>query len=117
MTPPEPRDVQVLAPRPIQAPPAPVRAPVPAPERGPVPAPLRAPARAIPERIRGSAADGFRAFAALSVVLYHCMYGAGLPLLGSDLIRNYLAAGFVGVDFFLLLSGFLLFLPVAAAPG
>jgi peptidoglycan/LPS O-acetylase OafA/YrhL len=90
------RDVQVLAPLPTQARPAPP---------------------AVPERIRVPAADGFRAFAALSVVLYHCLYGAGLPLLGSDLVRNYLAAGFVGVDFFLVLSGFLLFLPVAAARG
>src|SRR5439155_21357650 len=89
-----------------------------APELSPtLPAPVRAPAAGLHERIRVPAADGFRAFAALSVVLYHCMYGAGLPLLGSDLLRNYLMAGFVGVDFFLVLSGFLLFLPVAAARG
>src|SRR5207253_956983 len=71
----------------------------------------------VPERIRVPAADGFRGFAAITVLLYHCMYGAGLPPLGSDLLRNYLLAGFVGVDFFLVLSGFLLFLPVAAARG
>src|ERR1700716_112216 len=107
------RDVQVLAPKPSQALPVPVPAPLPAaaPSAGPGEVP------ALHERIRVPAADGFRAFAALSVVLYHCMYGAGLPLLGSKFVRNYLAAGFVGVDFFLVLSGFLLFLPVAAAPG
>ncbi len=99
------RDVQLLAPEPSPTLPAPVPAPVPAPARG------------ASERIRVPAADGFRAFAALSVLLYHCMYGAGLPPLGSDLLRNYLVAGFVGVDFFLVLSGFLLFLPVAAARG
>ncbi|MEA2504941.1 MAG: hypothetical protein QOG36_1984 [Actinomycetota bacterium] len=101
----ETRDVQVLAPQPSPALPV------------PVPAPLPAAAPALHERIRVPAADGFRAFAALSVVLYHCMYGAGLPLLGSVLLRNYLVAGFAGVDFFLVLSGFLLFLPVAAAHG
>lgn len=99
------RDVQLLAPEPSRTLP------------GPFPAPARAPARGASERIRVPAADGFRAFAALSVLLYHCMYGAGLPPLGSDLLRNYLVAGFVGVDFFLVLSGFLLFLPVAAAGG
>lgn len=82
-----------------------------------VPAPASARATGVPERLRVPAADGFRAFAAISVVFYHCMYGAGLPPLGSDLLRNYLVAGFVGVDFFLVLSGFLLFLPVAAARG
>src|SRR6266446_4672214 len=105
----ETRDVQLLAPEPSPALPAPVPAPV--------PVPVSAPAPAVPERIRVPAADGFRAYAALSVLLYHCMYGAGLPPLGSDLLRNYLVAGFVGVDFFLVLSGFLLFLPVAAARG
>jgi len=99
------RDVALLAPELSPTLPAPV--PAPAPARG----------TRVPERIRVPAADGFRAFAAISVVLYHCMYGAGLPPLGSDLLRNYLVAGFVGVDFFLVLSGFLLFLPVAAARG
>jgi peptidoglycan/LPS O-acetylase OafA/YrhL len=103
------RDVEVLAPKPSQVLPVPLPAPLPAAVPAAVPA--------LHERIRVPAADGFRAFAALSVVLYHCMYGAGLPLLGSDLLRNYLMAGFVGVDFFLVLSGFLLFLPVAAAHG
>ena len=97
----ETRDVELLAPELLPT----------------LPAPVPAPARAASERIRVPAADGFRAFAALSVVLYHCMYGAGLPPLGSDLLRNYLVAGFVGVDFFLVLSGSLLFLPVAAARG
>ncbi|MFN2591962.1 MAG: acyltransferase family protein [Candidatus Dormibacteria bacterium] len=101
----ETRDVQLLAPEPSPT------------LSGPVPAPVRAPGLAVPERIRVPAADGFRACAALSVVLYHCMYGAGLPPLGSDLLRNYLVAGLVGVDFFFVLSGFLLFLPVAAAQG
>jgi peptidoglycan/LPS O-acetylase OafA/YrhL len=72
---------------------------------------------ALPDRIRVPAADGFRAFAALSVLGYHCIYAAGLPLLGAPAVRNYMMAGFVGVDFFLVLSGFLLFLPVAAAQG
>ncbi len=96
----ETRDVELLAPEPLPTLPAPVPAP--------------APVGWVPERIRVPAADGFRAFAAISVVLYHCLYGAGLPPLGSDLLRNYLVAGFVGVDFFLVLSGFLLFLPAAA---
>ncbi|HYR61898.1 MAG TPA: acyltransferase, partial [Actinomycetota bacterium] len=40
--------------------------------------------------------------------------GAGLPRLGSDIARNVLISGYMGVDFFFVLSGFLLFLPVAA---
>lgn len=68
-------------------------------------------------RIRIPAADGFRGLAALAVVAYHCLYAAGLPRLHSNLVRDIVASGYIGVDFFFVLSGFLLFLPVAAAAG
>jgi peptidoglycan/LPS O-acetylase OafA/YrhL len=68
-------------------------------------------------RINVPAADGFRGLAATAVISYHCLYAAGLPRLHSPLVRDILAAGYMGVDFFFVLSGFLLFLPVASAGG
>lgn len=66
-----------------------------------------------PGRPNVPAADGLRGLAALGVVCYHVIYAAGRPRLGSDLIRNLFVSGYMGVDFFFVLSGFLLFLPVA----
>lgn len=82
----------------------------------PVSAPVMAEAPpASPERIRVPAADGLRGLAALGVVCYHCIYAAGRPRLHSDLVRTVFVSGYMGVDFFFVLSGFLLFLPVAAS--
>ncbi len=66
-------------------------------------------------RIIVPAIDGFRGLAALSVVLYHVCYAAGLPALGGA--RSILMSGYMGVDFFFVISGFVLFLPVVIAGG
>lgn len=62
------------------------------------------------------AIDGLRAIAVLLVLGFHVHgFGAGSPpvnLLGVDL-RPWLSTGFVGVDLFFVLSGFLLMLPWA----
>lgn len=67
------------------------------------------------EKVRLPAADGLRGLAAILVVCFHTLYAAGLPKL--DGWRTFLASGYMGVDFFFVLSGFLLFLPVALANG
>lgn len=59
------------------------------------------------------AADGFRAFAILGVIADHCLYAAGRPILHFAFLRNIILGGYVCVDFFFVLSGFVLFLPVA----
>ncbi len=66
-------------------------------------------------RVLVPALDGFRGLAALTVVLYHTIYGAGLPSLGG--LDNVLRAGYMGVDFFFVISGFGLFLPTVLAGG
>jgi len=63
------------------------------------------------------ALDGFRGLAALTVVLYHVFNGAGLPPLGNTTLRDVLESGYVGVDFFFVISGFVLFLPTVLAGG
>jgi peptidoglycan/LPS O-acetylase OafA/YrhL len=69
------------------------------------------------ERLEIPAMDGFRAIAALAVVLYHVSYGAGRPPLDDGVIRNVLLSGYMGVDFFFVISGFLLFLPTVVSGG
>jgi peptidoglycan/LPS O-acetylase OafA/YrhL len=59
------------------------------------------------------AIDGFRAIAATLVVVYHSWLLTGLAPLGRGPVRGVLAGGWVGVDLFFILSGFVLFLPVA----
>ncbi len=73
----------------------------------------------LPARSRLSlpALDGFRALAAVTVVLYHCFLGAGSPRLDEGSLRAVLAAGYMGVDFFFAISGFLLFLPAVLNGG
>jgi peptidoglycan/LPS O-acetylase OafA/YrhL len=68
-------------------------------------------------RVIVPALDGFRGLAALTVVLYHVFNGAGLPPLGNTPLRNVLESGYVGVDFFFVISGFVLFLPTVLAAG
>lgn len=73
----------------------------------------------VPERARlvVPAIDGFRGLAAMTVVLYHCYIGAGTPRLDEGSIRSVLQAGYLGVDFFFVISGFVLFLPAALNDG
>jgi len=68
-------------------------------------------------RVVVPALDGFRGLAALTVVLYHVVYGAGLPALGNGSIRNVFMSGYMGVDFFFVISGFVLFLPTVLNAG
>ena len=63
------------------------------------------------------AVDGFRGFAVLAVLLYHVVYAAGRPALDDGTVRNVLISGYIGVDFFFVISGFVLFLPVVCNGG
>src|SRR5262249_53545838 len=61
--------------------------------------------------------DGFRGGAALIVLVFHCWHGTGSPALDGGPLRALIAAGHLGVDFFFVLSGFVLFLPTARRGG
>lgn len=61
--------------------------------------------------------DGFRGVAALGIALYHCWLLSGQPALGGGPVRDVLSAGFLAVTLFFVLSGFVLFLPVARRGG
>ena len=63
------------------------------------------------------ALDGFRGMAAMSVLLYHCLMGAARPALDEGPIRSILVSGYMGVDFFFVISGFVLFLPTVVNGG
>lgn len=60
--------------------------------------------------------DGFRGMAALLVAIFHCWLMTDAPLDRGPL-RALLIAGGLGVDFFFVLSGFVLFLPVVRSGG
>lgn len=62
------------------------------------------------------AIDGLRGVAALLVLLFHCWVYTDAPL-GGGALRAFVAAGGLGVDFFFVISGFVLFLPVARHGG
>ena len=69
------------------------------------------------KRVRVPAIDGFRGYAAIAVLLFHVTYAAGRPPLDEGIIRNVLISGYMGVDFFFVISGFLLFLPAVTNGG
>lgn len=60
--------------------------------------------------------DGVRGVAALLVAVYHCWVLAGYAVLDDGPVRAILGAGYVGVDVFFVLSGFVLFVPIASRP-
>ncbi|MBY0273801.1 acyltransferase [Candidatus Binatia bacterium] len=62
------------------------------------------------------AIDGLRGLAALLVAIFHCWVFTDAPLGGGDL-RALVAAFGRGVDFFFVISGFVLFLPVVRHGG
>lgn len=62
------------------------------------------------------AIDGLRGVAALLVLLFHAWVYTDAPL-GGGALRGLVAAGGLGVDFFFVISGFVLFLPVARRGG
>ena len=61
--------------------------------------------------------DSFRGVAAVGILLYHCWLLSGEPSLGGGPVRDVLSAGFLAVTLFFVLSGFVLFLPVARRGG
>jgi peptidoglycan/LPS O-acetylase OafA/YrhL len=62
------------------------------------------------------ALDGVRGVAALLVAVYHCWVLTGYVTLDDGHGRSVLGAGYVGVDVFFVLSGFVLFVPMASHP-
>ncbi len=67
---------------------------------------------AVSTRQRLPALDGIRGFAALQIIVYHCVIVSGAyRIIGYQT----LGAGLFGVDIFFVLSGFVLFLPWGAA--
>ncbi len=62
------------------------------------------------------AIDGFRGTSALLVAIFHCWLYTDPPLDGGPL-RALIVAGGMGVDFFFVISGFVLFLPVVRRGG
>jgi len=63
------------------------------------------------------AVDGFRAWAALLIVTYHCWIAALSPMLPLTEAQSLLAAGYVALPFFFVISGFVLFLPTCRNGG
>lgn len=61
--------------------------------------------------------DSFRGVAAVGILLYHCWLLSGEPSLGGGPARDVLSAGFLAITLFFVLSGFVLFLPVARRGG
>lgn len=70
--------------------------------------------RAVPAHV--PAIDGFRGTSALLVAIFHCWLYTDPPLDGGPL-RALIVAGGLGVDFFFVISGFVLFLPVVRRDG
>ncbi len=77
-------------------------------------APMVATRRA-PERVHFAALDGYRAVAALAVVLVHVALLSGYAHRTQDGVGAFLARGDVGVSIFFVLSGFLLYRPFVAS--
>jgi peptidoglycan/LPS O-acetylase OafA/YrhL len=61
--------------------------------------------------------DSFRGLAALGILLYHCWLLSGEPALGAGPLRDVLSSSFLAVTLFFVISGFVLFLPVARRGG
>jgi peptidoglycan/LPS O-acetylase OafA/YrhL len=57
--------------------------------------------------------DGFRGYALIMVMLYHCWLAAFSSQLDGAFGRNFVASFFIAVDMFFVISGFVLFLPTA----
>jgi peptidoglycan/LPS O-acetylase OafA/YrhL len=78
-------------------------------------APARAPRSATDDRL--PALDGLRGLAALLVVVYHSWDASRFAAVGGGAVRDVISAGFLAVNFFFVLSGFVLFLPAAKGAG
>ena len=73
-----------------------------------------APAAGVPAVV--PAIDGLRGLAAILVLLFHCWVFTDAPL-GRGALRGLVASFGRGVDFFFVISGFVLFLPVVLRDG
>jgi len=83
-----------------------------------VTAPTATASIAAPPRVeRLPALDGLRGLAALLVVVYHSWLLAGFAPVGGGAVRDAISACFLAVNFFFVLSGFVLFLPAAMGAG
>lgn len=76
--------------------------------------PDAAPAAQVPAHV--PVVDGLRGAAALLVLVYHCWVFVDPPL-GGDALLALVVSGGLGVEFFFVISGFVLFLPVALHGG
>ena len=76
--------------------------------------PAAPPAVSVPSVV--PAIDGLRGLAALLVLIFHCWVFTDAPL-GGGALRGLVASFGRGVDFFFVISGFVLFLPVALHDG
>lgn len=72
------------------------------------------PPSAVPAHV--PAIDGFRGTSALLVAIFHCWLYTDPPLDGGP-VRALIVAGGMGVDFFFVISGFVLFLPMVRRNG
>ena len=63
------------------------------------------------------ALEGMRGYAALLVVVYHCWLLTQFSAFDAGPGRALISTGFFGLNFFFVLSGFVLFLPVVAKHG
>jgi peptidoglycan/LPS O-acetylase OafA/YrhL len=63
------------------------------------------------------ALDGLRGLAALLVLVHHSWVASNFPAVGGGAVRDVISAGFLAVNFFFVLSGFVLFLPAARGAG
>lgn len=61
--------------------------------------------------------DGLRGIAALLVIVFHCFVQAGFTRLDGGWLRDFIGAGYFGVDLFFVLSGFVLFVPMVRRGG
>ena len=68
-------------------------------------------------RLRVPVADGLRGLACVLVIACHVAYFTGYPRLGTEGVRDFVMSGFLSADFFFVLSGFVLFLPVVTSGG
>ncbi len=90
---------------------------VPVADGGPAIAGAGAEALGGSDRPRLAAVDGYRGYAAVAVLLYHVMYGTARPALDDGFVRSVLVSGYMGIDFFFVISGFVLFLPAVTNGG
>jgi peptidoglycan/LPS O-acetylase OafA/YrhL len=61
--------------------------------------------------------DGWRGIAVLAIVVFHCWIASGFPAVGGRVFRAAIGQGFPLLDYLFVISGFVMFLPVARRAG